>query len=123
MMRRRNCFVAASLLGASLSLGVIGIGAASAGASSNTATTTSTTSSGLLGGLGLSSLLGSLPAFPTLSSAPSVSTLLPPVCTELAGTPLCGTSSTIAAIQEVSSIQNWLQEFTSALAQKAPTLP
>jgi hypothetical protein len=41
----------------------------------------------------------------------------------VAGTPLCGTSSTIAAIHEVSSIQNWLQEFTTTLAAKVPSLP
>lgn len=118
-MRRRYRVLTASLIGASLSLGAIGIGVTSAGASSNTSTTPTTATA--------SSLLGSLPALSTVSSLlstlPSTSSILPPVCTELAGTPLCGTSSTIAAIQEVSSIQNWLQEFTTTLAAKVPSLP
>jgi hypothetical protein len=118
-MRGRYRFIAVSLLGASLSLGAVGIGVTGAGASPTT-TTTSPPSPTATGLPILSSLLSSLPSFPTL---PSISTLLPPVCTELAGTPLCGTASTIAAIQEVSSIQNWLQELSSSLAQKAPALP
>lgn len=125
-MRGRYRVLTASLIGASLSLGAIGIGVTSAGASSNTSTTPTTA----IASTGLpivSSLLGSLPAFPTVSSLlpalPSTSSILPPVCTELAGTPLCGSSSTIAAIQEVSSIQNWLQEFTTTLATKVPSLP
>jgi hypothetical protein len=123
-MRGRYRVLAASLIGASLSLGVFGVGVASAGASSKTTTPAATSSSGLST---LSSLLPSLPAIPTLSSLlpslPTTSSLLPPVCTELAGTPLCGTASTIAAIQEVSAIQNWLQEFTTMLAAKVPALP
>ncbi|HEY5265513.1 MAG TPA: hypothetical protein VIJ40_01740 [Acidimicrobiales bacterium] len=118
-MRKRYRFIAASLFGASLSLGAIGIGVTGAGASSTTTTTTPSTASTSTALSGLSSVLSgvvpsSIPALPTLP-------VLPPVCTELAGTPLCGTASALAVMQQLSSIENWMQEFTTLVAQKVPT--
>ncbi|MGC1239176.1 MAG: hypothetical protein WA860_10345 [Acidimicrobiales bacterium] len=125
-MRGRYRVVTASLLCASLSLGAVALGASGAGASSTkaksttTATTTSSaaTSSSSLGGLSsiVSSLLPSLPALPSLPTLSSI----PPLCTELSGTPVCGTASTLAVMQELSSIQNWIQEFSTAAVAKVP---
>ena len=114
-MRKRYRFVAASLFGASLSLGAIGIGVTSAGASGPTTTTTPSTATTSTALSGLSSVLsGVLP-----SSIPALPAL-PPVCTELSGTPLCGTGASLAVLQQLSSIENWIQEFSTVMAQKVP---
>lgn len=97
---RKSCRVlTASLLGTSISLGAIGALAGTAGAASTTP-----------------AAVPSLPSLPTLPT-------LTPLCSFLANTPLCGPSTGEAVVQEISSVQNWLQGVSMMLAQKIPTIP